>query len=173
MIKKILAVTLLLSIAGCSWWKGEPSKVCPRALIQRKDAYMIQKSMHYEEFMIELVGQEGFCYFDNRVNHDKAVVSPIFKIKRLRPNDETDVMFSYYTETVKGPPAFLGKKTYFAKVYMPADETEIEYRAKETEVRIPPGMKYDFDINLGLNIRPRDRSYNQRTFDVPLEYEEK
>ena len=105
-----------------------------------------------------------------RVNRDKAVINPVFKIKRLRRSDETDVHFAYYTETVKGPPAYLGKKTYYMAVAVPADETEMTYTAPSVEVKIPPEMKYEFDINLGLVISPEEAKYNRRTFDVDYRY---
>lgn len=84
--------------------------MCPRVVIPRDTAYLTQIVNYREEFQISLVGYEGHCYFDTRVNRDKAVINPVFKIKRLRRSDETDVHFAYYTETVKGPPAYLGKR---------------------------------------------------------------
>ena len=94
----------------------------------------------------------------------------VFKIKRLRKSDETDVHFAYYTETVKGPPAYLGKKTYYLAVTLASDETEKIYTAPAVEVKIPPEMKYEFDINLGLVISLEEMKYNRRTFDIDYRY---
>lgn len=175
MLKKIITIqlTILLSACGFMWSdEGEDMRICPNVLISRADAYLVQKDLQHENFLIELIGFDGYCFFDKRINHDKAVITPIFRIKRLRPTDETDVMFSYYTETVKGPPAYLGKKTHYAKAKIPLDKVTTEYKGEQAEVRIPPEMKYEYDINLGINIPKTEKKYNQRTFDVPLEYEE-
>ncbi len=170
MFKKLFILSLISILGSCSLY--EEGDFCPRVQIKRTNAYIVQTSDVSEEFMIELTGYEGYCFFDKRIKHDKAVITPVFKIKRLTANDITDVHFSYYTETVKGPPAYLGKKTYYAKVLIPADEKEVEYKAKPVEVRIPPEMKYEFDIFLGLNLSQSDRIYNQRTFDTNLEFGE-
>ncbi|MDR1694724.1 MAG: hypothetical protein LBR70_06020 [Lactobacillaceae bacterium] len=174
MLKKLTMTFLVILISACGSWgeQSETQRICPSVLITRNDAYLVQKGLNHEEFNIELIGYEGYCYYDTRISHDKAVVTPIFKIKRLRPNDETDIMFSFYAETVKGPPEYLGKKTYFEKAEIPVDIIETEYRGQQAEVRIPPNMRYEFDINLGLNIAKKDKEYNKRTFDVPLGYEE-
>lgn len=172
MLKKITITSLILLITACSYGSSTENRICPRVLITRGDSYLIQKSLDKEDFMVELVGFDGYCYFDRGIKHDKAIITPIFKIKRLSKSDETDVLFSFYAETVMGPPEYLGKKTYYETARIPLDKIEIEYEGKEAEVRIPPEMKYDFDINLGINIGKEDKKYNQRTFDVPLGYEE-
>ena len=65
--------------------------MCPRVVIPRDTAYLTQIVNYREEFQISLVGYEGHCYFDTRVNRDKAVINPVFKIKRLRRSDETSI----------------------------------------------------------------------------------
>ncbi|MFV0626285.1 MAG: hypothetical protein ACK5N8_02905 [Alphaproteobacteria bacterium] len=170
MFKKFFILALLPLLASCGLY--DEGDFCPRVQIKRTNAYIVQTSNVSEEFMIELTGYEGYCFFDRRIKHDKAVITPVFKIKRIHPNDVSDVHFSYYTETVKGPPAYLGKKTYFAKVLIPVDEKEVEYKAKPVEIRIPPNMKYEFDIFLGLNLSQSDRIYNDRTFDTNLDFGE-
>ncbi len=166
---RIFAFVLVFFAAACRLG-GSDDMMCPRVVIPRDTAYLTQIVNYREKFQISLVGYEGHCYFDTRVNRDKAVINPVFKIKRLRRSDETDVHFAYYTETVKGPPAYLGKKTYYMAVAVPADETETTYTAPSIEVKIPPEMKYEFDINLGLVISPEEAKYNRRTFDVDYRY---
>ncbi len=166
---RIFAFILFFAVAGCRLG-GSDEAICPRVVIPRDTAYLTQIVNYREEFQISLLGYEGHCYFDTRVNRDKAVINPVFKIKRLRKSDETDVHFAYYTETVKGPPAYLGKKTYYLAVTLAFDETEKIYTAPAVEVKIPPEMKYEFDINLGLVISPEEMRYNRRTFDIDYRY---
>lgn len=167
-MKKLLLLSVFLTSSCAIFWSSNDVNLCPRVLIERDNAYFVQKDHQNEDFLVELVGYDGYCFFDTRINHDKAIIKPVFKIKRLRPTDETDVMFSFYAETIKGPPEYLGKKTYFARTTIPLKSTEIEFTGPEAEVRIPPDMKYNFDINLGISLSLDDKIYNQRTFDIPL-----
>jgi hypothetical protein len=40
------------------------------------------------------------------------------------------------------------------------------FKGRSVEVRIPRNMKYNFDINLGLDLSPSERDFNRRTFDI-------
>lgn len=169
MQSRIFVLLILFMTVACRL-NGEGGNLCPRVNILRDSSYLTQIVNYREEFQISLIGYEGHCYFDSRVNKDKAVINPIFKIKRLRKSDETDVHFAYYTETIKGPPAYLGKRTYYLAVSIPENERELIYKADSVEVKIPPQMKYEFDINLGLVISKEESKYNQRTFDIDYRY---
>ena len=142
---------------------------CPQVQIIRDESYLTQFVNYKETFQISIVGYEGSCHYNSSVERYQAVIRPIFKIKRIRPSDETDVRFSYYTETVRGPIEYLGKKTYYVTAPIAADATESEYKASAVKVYIPDTMKYDFDVNLGLWISPEEAKYNRRTFDVNYE----
>ncbi len=161
---KLFVLPVLLFLSACV--TPQVAEICPRVVIPRETAYQTQIVNYKEQFQISLVGYNGFCYKDERVNRTKAVIEPVFLIRRVRPGDENAVSFAYFTETVKGPPAYLGKKTYYADVYIPADREEMEYTAPQVEVKVPEGMKYDFDINLGLVLSPEELKYNRRTFDI-------
>ena len=91
---RIFAFVLVFFAAACRLG-GSDDVMCPRVVIPRDTAYLTQIVNYREEFQISLVGYEGHCYFDTRVNRDKAVINPVFKIKRLRRSDETDVHFAY------------------------------------------------------------------------------
>lgn len=165
---KVLVLFFIFLLSSCR--HGESEGLCPRVVINREDSYLTQIVNYREEFQISIIGFDGYCYFDTRVNRTKAVIEPIFKIKRLRQSDESDVHFAYFTETVKGPPAYLGKKTYYLNVTIPENELETEYKAKAVEVKIPEDMKYEFDINLGLVMTKEEQKYNERTFDINYRY---
>ncbi len=175
MIKKISAIFLLFFISGCVLLLDdapEGYKQCPLITIKREDAKLIQIVNYKDNFMVELKGTESFCYFDDRVKQEKAVITPIFVVKRLQKSDENDIQFSWFTNTIKGPPAFLGKKAYFEAVSLSADENEKEFKGKTVEVKIPQEMMYEFEIFAGLVISPKEKAYNQRFFDVDMEYDD-
>ena len=101
MLKKFYLLLLVLA-AGCQSGVMD-YETCPRVQIIRDNAYLTQVVNYREEFQINLIGYDGYCYMDRKINQNKALIKPIFQIKRLRPSDETDVHFAFYTETVKGP----------------------------------------------------------------------
>ena len=126
-------------------------EVCPKIHIRRNDAKVIQKQEKQAAFEIEAVGYSGSCYFNKVTNQQRAIVKPTFKIVRLNNKNISDIHFSYYLETVKGPKEYLGKKTYFAQVSMPIGVKEVSYIADVSELSIPKVGSYDLDMYLGLN----------------------
>lgn len=169
MFNKILSLFAVIFISSCAGGY-ENYKACPRVNISRSNAYLTQVVNYKEQFRISLIGFEGFCYQEKSANQSMARIIPVFEIQRLRPSDETTVHFAYYTETVKGPPEYLGKKTYYEEARIPLSEQKTEYRGHYVNVRIPPEMKYSFDIYLGMVISPEEYKYNQRTFDINYKY---
>lgn len=172
-MKKLIFLMVFI-LSGCTEWiwssSSSGSGLCPQVRILRGNSYLTQFVNYRETFQISINGYEGYCYYDTALARHRAVIRPIFKIKRLSPSDETDVRFSYYTETVKGPPAYLGKKTYYLTVKIKADELETTYKAPAVNVFVPAEMLDDYDINLGLWLRPDEERYNQRTFDINYRY---
>ena len=167
MLKKLLLL-LLVATTACSHKETSNKKICPQVTIQRSDAYFTQKGWEHEEFSVELIGYEGYCYLDNRINKHKAVISPIYRINRLRPNDETDVMFHFFAE----PPNGRKKIFYQDNIKLTTDLKEAEPKGREIELEIPENMKYNYNIKLGMYISNKNKKFNNKTFDVPLNYEE-
>lgn len=132
---------------------------CPKVHIRNNDVLVVQSAEYKDIFEIKAVGYEGFCYFNEKVGKDRAVIKPKFKIKRLNPSDIDDVQFSYYLETVEGPKNFLGQKTYFASLNIPQSVEEIFYVADGGELSIPQPGTYDLDIYLGLKVNPYDSEH--------------
>ena len=126
-------------------------EACPKVHIRRQDVYVVQKEGVNKAFEIIATGYSGHCYFNENINKDRAVIKPKFKIVRLSDTDITDVHFSYYLETVEGPEAYLGRKTYFAEVSIETNVYEKEYTAPAAELSVPKQGTYDLDVYLGLN----------------------
>lgn len=172
MLKKMSAFIILTMLGGCVLSTPEGYRQCPLITIKRQDARLVQIVNYQDNFEIELKGVEAFCYYDTRVNQEKAKITPIFTIRKLRNTDEKDVHFSWFTNTIKGPPAYLGKKTYFIETSMMPKERYKEFKGPQVEVKIPVEMKYEFEVFAGLEISPQEKKYNQRLFDVDLGYQE-
>ena len=140
---------------------------CINISIPRDTAYVTQKVNYKNDFQIEVVGYSAYCYLDTRINRRKAVITPQFMVKRLRGDlDETDVDFEYYTETIKGPPQYLGRKQYFGRVTIPLNKNEVRFSGRTTELKVPNTGYDNFVIDLGLELTPEERKYNNRTFDI-------
>lgn len=167
---KFLSLVIVLLVSSCV--VEQPYQMCPVVSIAREDAKLIQKVNYQDDFMVELKGFDGYCYFDTRVKQEKAVITPIFIVTKLRNTDETDVQFSWFTNTVKGPPAYLGRRSYFAGTHIGQGERIKEFKGRPVEVKIPLEMMYEFEILMGLDVSQEEKKYNQRIFDVEYDYYE-
>lgn len=170
MIKKIYIGILAGLLSACVL--RDPYRYCPLVTIDRYDARLIQKVNYQDDFEVEFKGVEGFCWYDERVKQEKARITPVFVVRKLRNTDESDVHFRWFTNTIKGPPAYLGKKSYFAEVSMAKGERSKEFRGEAVDVKIPRDMMYEFEIFAGLVISPQEQKYNRRIFDVDFDYYE-
>lgn len=170
MLKKFLLCSLFLLLTSCVL--EEPYHYCPFVTIRRQDAHLIQKANYQDDFDVELKGFEGYCYFDSRVRREKARITPVFVVTKLRNTDETNVQFSWFAQTIKGPPEYIGKYTYFADVHIKQGERSVEVKGKEVELKVPNEMMNDFPIYMGLALSKQEKDYNQRLFDVDYGYYE-
>ena len=107
MKKSVLALSLIAVLAACSFNRTDNHYVvvsgaddtsylkdvegCPKIHIREDDVKIVQKEDYQELFEIKAVGYEGFCYFNEKVEKDRAVVKPKFKVTRLSDSDVTDV----------------------------------------------------------------------------------
>lgn len=160
----------LLAVSACAPALREADYMCPNVKIPRSTAYVTQKAAYAEEVRIELIGFEGYCLNANTVSRRYAAIKPLFKIRRLREGYDTHVDFSYFTETIKGPPEFLGRKRHFASVDIPRDVTEKQFAGREVRVRIPTEGYNDFAILLGMDVSAAEYDANQKSFDIDYRY---
>lgn len=180
MKKLALGLMLLSMVGGCSLFGNDDNNyyvvvsgtddtsylsdidACPKVHIRQDDVKIIQTAEYRELFTVKAVGYEGFCYFNEKVQKDRAVIKPKFRVSRIEDSDITDVHFSYYLETVEGPKRFLGKKTYFASVNIPLGVQEVEFTADIGELSIPVPGTYDLDVFLGLIANGYDLEYKMK-----------
>lgn len=170
-MKTILKLAgILLLVSSCASSHSEADYLCPNVKIPRTTAYVTQKAYYSEEVQIEVIGYEGYCITANTVDRRFAVIKPLFKVRRLKEGHDTRVDFSYFTETVKGPPEFLGRRNYFASVDIPRDMTEKQFSGGPVKVRVPQQGYNDFTILLGMDVSAAEHDYNQKTFDIEYRY---
>ena len=153
-------------LSACSFFNKDTSNfVCAQVVIDNNASYFTKTRGNIEDFRIELIGNESYCYNTNNVPRRYIVISPKFKITRLSSTDETRVDFSFYTETIKGPPGFVGKRSYFLMGSLDDDTKEIEVTARPVKVKVPLNDP-NFTVLLGLSLSDSEQAYNLRTFDT-------
>ncbi len=164
MIKKLLKLVAFLSLGACSSIRYE--HLCPNVIIPRDTAYSTQVADYSDDFQIELTGYEGYCYYDKTRRTNYASIMPVFSIKRLKDSSVTEVDVNFYTQTIKGPPAYIGRRSYWASVIISENEREREFSGPQVKVKLPPENTDEFEILLGIDLTGAEYRYNQRTFDV-------
>lgn len=171
MIKKLLLITAILTASACASDTASRAElsICPDVSIPRSQSYLTQIAGYSDEFQVELTGYESYCTRNETGTRAYAVITPEFEARRLQPSDQSRVDFGFYTETVKGPPAYIGKKSYPASVVMNHGETRKIFSGRPVKVKLPPEDWQDFAILLGLDLSAAEADYNRRSFDVDFE----
>lgn len=165
-MKRYILTFCCLILSACSFfYKSTSNLMCAKVLIDNSSSYFTRTRGKTEDFRVELVGNESYCYDANDISRRYIVISPKFKITRLSPTDETRVDFSFYTETVKGPPGFVGKRSYFFMGTLNSDTKEVIVTARPVKVKVPQNDS-DFTVLLGLNMSDSEQNYNLSTFDT-------
>lgn len=164
MIKKLLILLGVFVVAACSSVRYD--YLCPNVIIPRDTAYSTQIADYSDNFQVELKGYEGYCYYDSARRINYAAITPAFTVRRLKDTPDTAVDVSFYTETVKGPPAYIGRKTYYTSTVIGENDRARDFMGQTVKVKLPPEGVDEFEILLGIDLSHAEYRYNQRTFDV-------
>ena len=170
MKKYIISLAFALLVCGCSQpmltindGNGMP---CVKVNLHRNDSYMYYKTVTGGDFKIELTGFSSYCSYNPVSNVNKAVVEPLFKVTKMDKNSENHVDFQFYTETKKGPPAYIGKWYHSANLKLAKGAISQHFKGNITEIRVPTENAEDFQIDLGLVLSTKQKEFNKKTFDV-------
>lgn len=176
MLKRLFILSIFIFLSSCShgqWFWEEESKeptICP--LINMRDTSYAKFVQHLDSYQIMLVGYNGSCFMDPMGRNSRAIIQPVFVIRRQKAVDTVDVPFKFYTETTYGPADFVGRRTYNQIATIPEFQKEIHYTGQKVEVKLPEILKNGYAVNLGLVIDPAEQIYNNRTFDNTFNYSE-
>lgn len=168
MLRKILFMGLIFLTVSC---ESNTIQMCPFITIPRETAYVTQKVNYSDEFQVEMIGFEGYCEQVYKDKRHLAVVTPIFRVQRLRDSDETAVDVGFYAQAVKGPPQFLGRKSYSASTNIERNVMQKRFNGQPIKIRIPNDNAENFEILMGMDISEPEYNYNQRTFDIKYQYD--
>lgn len=164
-MKKYILLTALLMIVSCTASYRAEDFRCPNIKIPGNEAYLTQIVNYRDNFRVELIGYEGYCYVVEGTSRRYAAITPQFRLTRLQKSSDTAVDFSFYTNIEQGPPEFVGKRSYFARGKLDIDDKETTFGGRPVKVKIPLDQD-DIEILLGLNVSAEEAKYNQRTFDT-------
>lgn len=159
-MKKYLLLLIVLFLSGCAWWQDAKVDSCPNVVIPYEHSYFVQHANYKNNFQIELIGYKRYCSNAQTINRRYAIVKPVFRVTRLTESDESRVDFTFYTQTLQGPPEYIGKRSYFAYAEIPLEKEEVIVNGQPAKIRIPY-CNNDFVINLGLNASVAELDYNR------------
>lgn len=167
-MKRYLQILFLFFLSACTFTSEQDmfacsQNQCPRIYIPTQSSYLTQIVNYSTNFRVELTGYESYCYTYAPANMRFAIITPYFMVRRLRPSKDTEVDFSFYTQTQKGPPEFLGKRSYFASVKINLEKVEV--KGNPVKVRIPLDTN-NFEISLGLDMTSAEKAYNSLNPDI-------
>ena len=167
-MKKIVILSLLMFVSACSP-KLTEIYTCPEIIIPRETARLYQNDI-VDKFQINLVGHETYCYQEGADKHYYAVITPIFKVRRLEYSDTTNVDADYYVKTSINNKDYIGRRTFSQTLDIPLDVKEIKIKGKPSINRIsnPPYQK--FKIYLGMNMDASRMAKAKKMFDMDYRY---
>lgn len=164
-MKKYVCLFLIFFIVSCVSHNQEAVFDCPNVSIVDDASFFTRGDNINQNFQIELIGFKHYCYSLDNVTRRYSVITPKYRVTRLRPHDENAIDFSFYTNTEQGPPEYLGKQSYYVNVKIPEGSDSFEFESSAVKVKIPP-YSSDFKVTIGLDMSPSERSYKDRHFDT-------
>ncbi len=159
-MRKYILMFTILFLSGCAWWQDTTVDFCPNIVIPYNHSYFVQHANYRDNFQIELIGYKRYCTNAHTIDRRYVIVKPLFRVTRLLDSDETRVDFAFYTQTLQGPPEYIGKRNYFAYADIPLGVKEVVVDGQPAKVRIPC-CSSDFAINVGLSASIAELDYNQ------------
>lgn len=158
---------LLAFICSCS---SSPRPAdCPDIVIPREMTNQYINNGNYDAFQITLSGNENYCYTDSSTHQRYAVITPIFRLRRLEDSADSAVDTSFYAKTI-GSGQYIGKQVYHQPLRIPLGEKEQIITGKPIKLRIAQPPYDNFSIELGLNLSEYASAKSKSMFDINYRY---
>lgn len=167
-MKPILFLILPVLLASCSSSKKE--EVCPEIFIPRETARYYQNNGRFDEFQVNFVGAESYCYTEPANNRRYAVITPIFKVRRLEDSPITRLDVDFYVKTSVNSEDYLGTRTFSQSLSIPQSVKEVTLKGRQTLTRIA-NQPYDgFSISAGMVLSDNAKAKAKGMFDINYRY---
>ena len=146
-MKKIILLVLPILLLSCGWFskKNKGDYLCPAIIVKQDTLRALNDTVE-----LFLTGFEAHCYYNENTKSTWARITPAFKAVRLKHGVERDIFFAYYTETLIGPPEYLGRRTRHEKATLPEGMSETRFKGRTFEMVIPAGFEEHYSLNMGL-----------------------
>ncbi len=169
-MNKLLVTMFVLMLGGCSLWSQEEVDGCPQISIPQDAGRVFQNNGASDIFQINLIGYESYCFTHSSNNRRYAVITPLFKVRRLQADDTTSLDVNFYVKTSINAEDYLGVKEFSQVLNIPQSSKEEVIKGRRTLTRIPKLPYGDFDIRLGLVLTPSERAKARSMFDIYYQY---
>lgn len=167
-MKRFLILACVLGAAACA---QAPEEVgCPMINIPDETSKVFSGNGRANDFQIKLVGVDRYCYTEPTSNRRYAVVTPLFKVRRLRESSRSVFDVASYLKTSPAAPDYMGTYTANQTFSMPAGQTEVTLRGKPTSARIPMPPYGNFYLDTGLVLSAAEMNANKKMYDIDYKY---
>ncbi len=167
-MKKFIVIILLFIVSACSSQQFE-HYACPEIIIPRETTRAYHTDIN-DKFQINLVGNEAYCYNEESNNRYYAVITPVFKLRRLEQSSTTTVDADYFLKTSLNDKDYIGRKVVKQTLSIPTNVKEIVLRGNPTITRIPKPPFNDFKIYLGMDLVGAKKEKSKKMFDIDYRY---
>lgn len=164
---KKISCFLLILLTACSTLSVQDG--CPVISTPREATRQYITNGNYDAFQVILSGNENYCYTDSSTNQRYAVITPIFKIRRLEDSPDNSVDVAFYIKT-SGKENYISKRVIPQVLSVPSDKIEQTVRGKSVKVRIAQPPYEQFSLELGLNLSDYAKAKAKSMFDIDYKY---
>lgn len=167
-MKKFIVIILLFIVSACSSQQFE-HYACPEIIIPRETTRAYHSDIN-DKFQINLVGHETHCYREEADNRYYAVITPIFKLRRLEQSSTTNVDADYFVKTSVNDKDYIGRRVFKQTLSIPRDAKELILRGNTSTTRISNPPFNNFKIYLGMDLAGAKKEKSDKMFDIDYRY---
>ena len=168
-MRKFLILGFVCLLSACSYVDSSEYE-CPKISIPRETTRSYQNNGQFDEFQINLVGFESFCYTEPVTNRRYASITPTFKVRRLEASSVSSIDTSFYIKTSINAEDYLGIRNYNQVLNIPTSSKEVIVTGKQTITRIPTQPYNNFEIYIGMTMNNEAFSKANKKFDIDYRY---
>ena len=164
---KKISLFLCGLLGACSSATGPD--LCPIIDVPRETARQYITNNNYDAFQITIAGNENYCYTDAKTNQRYAVITPVFRVKRLEESTDSAIDVAFYINT-SGQGNYMGKQVYPQFLRLPVGVQEQNIKGKTVKVRIAQPPYDGFKMELGFNLSDYALGKSKSMFDIDYKY---
>lgn len=168
-MKRFFSFFSLLMLLSCSSFNGDDYS-CPSIFIPRETSRIYKNSGSFDSFQVNVVGFNAYCYTETANNRRYAVISPVFKVRRLESSQTTNLDIDFYIKTSINDKDYIGKNIFNQVLNIPVDAKENVVVGKETRTRIMNQPYQNFHLDIGMVLEGDALDKSKRMFDIDYKY---